>query len=185
MEDQLNWYALRAFKGRVLKIKEDFEAAGYKTYMAMQIRESVRNGHRVFKEVQLVPQLLFVYCTENALNCYKNGHFNEIMIYKNKATNEKGEEVLVPAPIPEAQMNLFMFITSASNSNDLEYFGASMPLFEEGDRVIVTEGVYKGATGFVKRIRKDRKLLVAIEGVAVIAISNIPMSCIAKSNNNH
>ena len=50
----------------------------------------------------------------------------------------------------------------------------------EGDVVRVTEGLYKGATGIVKRIRKDRKLLVAISGVAVVAISHIPMCYLEK-----
>ena len=185
MEDQLNWYALRAFKGRALRIKEDFESAGCKTYMAMQIRESIKNGHREYKEVQLIPQLLFVYCTEKSLQDYKNAHFDEIMIYRHFVRNGNGEEFLLPAPIPEKQMKLFIFITSTGNAADIEYFGEVMPKFKEGEQVTVTDGIYKGATGYIKRIKKDRKLLVAIEGVAVVAISNIPMSCIAKSNNNH
>ena len=185
MDDQLNWYALRAFKGRVGKIKEDFDAAGCKTYMAMQIRESVRNGHHLYKKVQVVPQLLFVYCCERQLLDYKNAHFDEIMIYRSKMKNDKGEETFLPAVIPEKQMKLFMFITSVGDGKDVAYYGDIMPHFEEGEKVEVTDGIYKGATGYIKRIKKDRKLLVAVEGVAVVAISNIPTSCIAKSNNNH
>jgi len=54
--------------------------------------------------------------------------------------------------------------------------------FAYGDlvRVRVTDGIYKGAEGIVKRIKRDRKLLVAVEGVAVVAISNIPMACLEK-----
>lgn len=78
-----------------------------------------------------------------------------------------------------------MFITSVGDGKDVAYYGDIMPHFEEGEKVEVTDGIYKGATGYIKRIKKDRKLLVAVEGVAVVAISNIPMSCIAKSNNNH
>ena len=185
MDDQLNWYALRAFKGRVLNVKGDFESAGCRTYMAMQIRESVKDGHHLYRKVQIVPQLLFVRCTEQQLKEYKDSHFDEIMVYRHKVKNDKGEETLVPAAIPEEQMKLFMFITSVDDGKDVDYYGEVMPHFEEGERVEVTDGLYKGATGYVKRIKKDRKLLVAIEGVAVVAISNIPMSYLVKSNNNH
>ena len=102
------------------------------------------------------------------------------MIYKNKYKDAKGNLVATPASIPEAQMKAFIFITSTGNGKDIEYFGDIMPHFEEGSRVRVTDGIYKGATGFVKRIKRDRKLLVAIEGVAVVAISNIPMSYLQK-----
>ena len=107
------------------------------------------------------------------------------MLYRRKAKNAEGDEVFVPAAIPEDQMKLFIFITSAGDGKDVAYFGETMPHFEVGEQVEVTEGIYKGATGYIKRIKKDRKLLVAIEGVAVVAISNIPMAYIAKSNNNH
>ena len=33
--------------------------------------------------------------------------------------------------------------------------------------------MYKGAEGYIKRIRKDRKLLVCVKGVAVVAIADI------------
>ena len=44
----------------------------------------------------------------------------------------------------------------------------------------VIDGIYKGAEGVVKRIRKDRKLLIAVTGVAVVAVSHIPQSYLEK-----
>ena len=44
----------------------------------------------------------------------------------------------------------------------------------------VIDGIYKGAEGIVKRIRRDRKLLVAVNGVAIVAISHIPMQFLEK-----
>ena len=38
----------------------------------------------------------------------------------------------------------------------------------------VTEGPFKGAEGIIRRIKKDRKLLVAINGVVAVAISHVP-----------
>ena len=38
----------------------------------------------------------------------------------------------------------------------------------------VVEGPLKGAEGYIKRIQKNRRLLVAIEGIVAVATSYIP-----------
>ena len=62
-----NWYALRVFYNHILRIKEELEQRGHKTYMAVKkVRETV-NGRTVERQVQLVPSLLFVRCTQDEL----------------------------------------------------------------------------------------------------------------------
>ena len=39
--------------------------------------------------------------------------------------------------------------------------------------VRVTEGPFRGAEGYVKRIRRDRRLLVSIEGIVAVATAFI------------
>ena len=176
MDEVLQWYALRAFKRKVFKIKEDFEAAGWKTYIAMRSEETEVNGHLSYKDVQIIPQLIFVCCPEAWLEAYKNGHDGDFMIYKHKVKKANGDIEVRPAPIPEKEMKVFIFITSTGGGKDIEYYGDTMPEYSEGQRVRVIDGIYKGAEGIVKRIKRDRKLLIAVEGIAVVAISRIPMS---------
>ena len=42
------------------------------------------------------------------------------------------------------------------------------------------EGPLKGAEGYIKRIRRDRRLLVAIEGFVAVATSFIPPELLEK-----
>ena len=179
-QEPVNWYAIRAFKRKGMKIKEDFEKMNFKTYMAMRSVEYEEGGHLKYKDVEIIPQLLFVCCPQKALDAYKETHDKDFMVYRHKVLDKGGFPVLRPAPIPEVQMKAFIFITSTGNGKDVEYFGDVMPQFEEGERVRVTDGIYKGLEGYVKRIKRDRKLLVALEGIAVVAISNIPMSYLEK-----
>ena len=180
MDEVLQWYALRAFNRKVFKIKEDFEARNWKTYMAMRSEETEVNGHLSYKDVQIVPNLLFVCCNEKDLDGYKKDHDGDFMVYRHKVKNERGDLELRAAPIPEEQMKVFIFITSTGGGKDIEYYGDAMPEYTEGQRVRVIDGIYKGAEGVVKRIKRDRKLLVAVEGIAVVAISRIPMSYLEK-----
>ena len=179
-QEPMNWYAIRAFKRKVMGIKQDFEKKNCKTYMAMRNVAYEENGLLKHKDEQIIPQLLFVCCPEKFLELYKKEHDKDFMIYRHKVLDKGGFPVLAPAPIPEEQMKTFMFITSTENGQNVDYYADVMPHFEEGERVRVKEGIYKGLEGFVKRIKRDRKLLVALEGIAVVAISNIPMSYLEK-----
>ena len=55
----------------------------------------------------------------------------------------------------------------------VEYIGKDRPEYHTGEKVRILDGMYKGAEGYIKRIRKDRKLLVCVKGVAVVAIADI------------
>ena len=78
-----------------------------------------------------------------------------------------------PGPISDEEMRSFILVTSADAGRNVRYFGADAPEYHTGDRVRVTDGIYKGAEGYIKRIKKDRKLIVSVTGVAVVAVSYI------------
>ena len=67
-QEPVNWYAIRAFKRKVMGIKEDFEKMNFKTYMAMRNVAYEENGHLKYKDEQIIPQLLFVCCPQKALD---------------------------------------------------------------------------------------------------------------------
>ena len=180
---QTNWYAIRVFNNRIFRIKEEAEQKGAKTYMAVKTVRTPATGTTTgatpettarSRTVQLAPSLLFVRTTPDALKAFKQDHFTELMIYRRADSTE-------PAPIPEEEMRMFILVTSATDGSDVDLLGESLlgpdPKvfdFKPGEKVRVTEGPFKGAEGVIKRIKKDRKLLVAVQGVVVVAISNIP-----------
>ena len=154
-DTDLHWFAMRAFRRKGTKLKEEIEKKGIRTYMAPHV----------------MPSLLFVHCTSGWIQEFKRLHFSEVMIYRDS-------ERTAPEPIPDKEMDMFMLVTSAGG--DVEYIGIPTPEYLEGDRVRVIEGIYKGSEGVIKRIRRDRKLLVAVTGVAVLAISHLPAEYLEK-----
>ena len=56
----------------------------------------------------------------------------------------------------------------------LDYFGGDSIVYGIGDRVRVTGGVFKGAEGYIKRIKGRRRLIVSITGICAVATSFIP-----------
>ena len=169
----LHWYALKVFYNRVVYLKSLLEPAGVETYLPVHTVEEFDGGRLLYKEVQLIPSLLFVRCAEAWLMKFKHDHNEDFMYYTEAGTNK-------PGPIRDSEMRSFILVTSADAGRNVKYFGADAPQYHTGDRVRVTDGIYKGAEGYIKRIKKDRKLVVAVTGVAVVAVSYIHPSFLEK-----
>ena len=171
---EMCWYALRAFWNKTQPLIREVSDAGYRTYYALRTVEAVNSETLEYHEEPLLKSLFFIQCPVGWLQAFKQRHFSDFMVYTDKPGGK-------PAPIRDAEMEAFIMVTSVHNNNagDIEVLEPK-PQYATGDLVHVTDGMYKGATGIVKRIKKDRKLLVAITGVAVVAISHIPMCYLEK-----
>ena len=136
------------------------------------MRQAQEAGHRVYY-ADCLSNIFFINCPVEWLVSFKKSHLSDFMIY----TEAGGTK---PAPIREQEMDTFIMVTSVQYNNpDIEVLEPKVQ-YAQGDQVRVTDGIYKGAIGSVKRIKKDRKLIVAITGVAVVAISHIPMCYLEK-----
>lgn len=176
---------MRVFNNRILRIKEELEQKGARTYMAMKTVQTPGpkpttgtttqpTPKPTVKKLQLAPSLLFVRTDLETLKTFKQSHFSELMVYRRPDSTE-------PAPIPEEEMRMFILVTSATDGRDVDVItndllGPDQRAFDfkPGEKVRVTEGPFKGAEGIIRRIKKDRKLLVAINGVVAVAISHVP-----------
>ena len=180
-QEEPRWYALRIFNNRILRTKEDLEARGARTYMATKTTRETINGRTVTRQTQLAPSLLFVRWTLDELLDYKRDHFSDLMIYRQAEGTE-------PAPIDERQMEMFMLVTSIAAGREgpdgeIDLLGDDREFrFKPGEKVRVTEGPFKGAEGVIRRIKKDRKLIVGIQDVIAVVISHIPVQFLEKIN---
>lgn len=163
---------MRVFNNRILRIKESLEKAEAQTYMALRNEDEVRDGRLIRKHVQIAPSLLFARCTKSELEKFRFAHPGEFMVYTKAASPD-------PAPIDDEEMRVFMLVTSVGGGRGIEYLGETFD-FKTGDKVRVIDGAYKGAEGVIRRVRRDRKLLVAVKGVAVVALSHIPFEYLEK-----
>ena len=168
---QIFWFALTVFKN-FPGLVEAFSRKGWETFRAFAVEEK-RVGLRIVREEKpLVKSLLFVKCPIKELVAFKQENNDWFMYYKD-ATGK------APGPVKDEEMNAFMLVTSVNDGN-LRVLGEDRPEYHQGDRVKVIAGVYKGAEGYVKRIRRSRELLVCVEGVTVVAISKVPPEYLEK-----
>ena len=168
---EIFWFALTVFRD-LPRLVEEFAEKGWDTYRAFVVTEEYTPGGLVYKRVPLFSRLLFVKCPMKALVDFKFDNSDWFMYYK----SADGKN---PGPVDDKEMEVFRLVTSVQDGN-LRVLGEDRPEYHVGDRVKVIGGIYKGAEGYIKRIRRSRDLLVCVQGVAVVAISKLPQEYLEK-----
>lgn len=169
--EQKHWYALWVYRSLVAPIIAMCDSAEAQTYRPMRLTERFTDGGIEYGEEALVPNLLFVKTTAE--------HLNEIKrLSKNRGSAYCYPGTYVPAPISDNDMEIFMLVAK-KGANRLEQ--VDFPI-DKGDRVRVTDGIFKGAEGYIRRVHGSRRLVVAIEGVVAVAVTHIPRQFLEKIN---
>lgn len=168
-----NWYALKVFYNRVAKIETLLKGRDIESYIPMKSVEQVVAGHKVRCRKPAISSLMFMRCSEAEASDLQKTLMGEVMVYRNRGERQ-------PAAIPDNEMQMFIRVTSIDELG-MEYLSESGEEWTTGDRVRVTGGIFQGAEGYIKRIKGNHRLVVAIEGVIAVATSYIPTCFLEKA----
>ena len=152
----MNWYAFKVYYNRVQPL----------------IAECKELGLEFFAPVDVIKSLLFLHCEESDMARFLEAHRRQLWVYQQADSTRA-------AVIPDREMEVFRFVVSAGQQG-LTLLGDDRPEYHEGDRVMVTGGPFRGAEGHIHRIRRDRRLVIAIRGVVAVATTYIHPSLLKK-----
>lgn len=156
------WYAIKC--RRETATRDWLESQGAETYLpaAMVVGADGRRRHK-----PLIAKLVFanVEPTE-ALRLEQTARQGgapvpPIWIYRDDPAS-------APTPIADAEMRLFRLLTSDDPDARCEVYRKELPAL--GQRVRVAAGLFAGYEGIVRRIRDNRHVVVAIEGLCSVAL---------------
>lgn len=177
-QDGEHWYALKVFYNRVFDVQRHIERDGVKTYIPLRSVEVTIGGRTIRRREPAVSSLMFVRERERyVLELQQRLKASSpLMAYFDRDAKR-------PAVISDREMNVFMLVTSTDDSG-LVYLNEEPAELRKGDRVRVTEGPFKGAEGYIRRVKGDRRLVVSIEGVVAVATTYIPGCFLEKIPNS-
>lgn len=148
-EQKISWFALKVFFNRTTPIKNYLDEKKIQYFIPSDV----------------IASLIFCKSTYDQILELSQDFFGKVWVYGDSLEHK-------PLSIPDEEMEIFIFVATAGKKG-LVYLGDDKPEYHVGDRVRVTEGPFKGAEGHIKRIKKDRRLIVAIRGVAAVATTFI------------
>lgn len=173
-ENVFRWYAYKVFFNKVFEVDRAMREEGVETYFPT-VQEDKLVGDKVRKVIRpAISSLLFVHGAESMVLDWQKRLSGKVMLYSHVAGG-----VRVPSAIDEEEMRVFILVTSSADER-LQYLDVGTVNYREGQKVKVLDGPYKGCSGYIKRIKGNRRLLVAVEGLALVATSYIPSAFLEK-----
>ena len=192
------WYAIKVFFNKVFQMEDILSDMELETYLPVQkdklkgqeyLKVSkrlslvdanhrkdsryIQEGPIIYERKPLVASLIFLRADDDDILSVDARLKDEMILGRLLGFIYKTADFKKWATIPDKQMESFRLLTE-NGGDGLTFYTANLVKLAQGDKVRVIDGPLKGAEGYIKRIKKDRRLLVCVEGVIAVASSYIP-----------
>lgn len=171
-----HWYAFKVFFNKVFEIDREIRKSKVETYFPVVKTYKLSGDNHRMVQRPAISSLIFVRCSETEVWEIQQQLYGRVMLYTHKTDGTR-----IASPIDEEEMRVFRLVTSVEDER-LQYLDVESVNYKEGQRVKVLDGPYKDCIGYIKRIKGNRRLLVAVEGLALVATSYIPSVFLEKIN---
>lgn len=173
-ENPVFWFPMRVTYHREMKIKALLDEIGIENFVPMRYElVETKNGNKKRMLVPAIHNLIFVRSTQECLTQLKMTRqaFAPMRYIMKRAPDEKKEIMCVP----DRQMDNFMRVASVQDDRVI-FLDDNAFINKVGQRVKVNDGFFAGVEGVIKRINKNKRVVVQLEGVAAVAIAFVPAS---------
>lgn len=174
----MHWFPMRITYHREMKIKTLLDEMGVETFLPMHWEMvETKNGGKKRMLLPAIHNLIFVKSTQEFLTELKMSREEfapmRYIMKRPLSNDEKGEIMFVP----DRQMENFMQVASVQDDRVI-FLDNNDFINKIGQRVKVVDGYFSGVEGVVKRINRNKRVVVQLEGVAAVAIAFVPASCL-------
>lgn len=162
---------MRVTYHRELKIKQSLDVLEIESFLPMRYElVETANGSKK-KQVPAIHNLIFVHACQNDITDLKMRKKElEPLRYMTRLTTEGVREII---HVPDRQMENFMKVASVEDDS-VFFLDPGDYINKIGKQVRITAGPFKNVEGVIKRIKKNKSIVVQIEGVAAVAIAFVP-----------
>lgn len=162
------WFPMRVANHRELRVRDELLRLDIEHYLPLKWAQRTYGGH--LRRVQ-VPALnyIFVRSSQNAITEYKM--YNKELAYLRYKMISYHDSTLAADVMTVSDHEIQNFMRATQLADDqLQYLTYSDFLDKEGRKVRVAAGDFMGVEGEIKRIKKNRCVVVCLRGIAAVAI---------------
>ena len=173
-----SWYVFRASYGREDWASDYIVEDGTFVYIAKRYVRKTVNGKQKKVLETLIPNLLFVYSTEEKAEEYvKNTPALSFLTYYYNHFELDKDQKNPPLTVSRKEMENFI-IATCNSSEHLKFVDESQCHFKGGDTVMVIDGPFKGTEGRVARVSGQQRVVLSLTDVGLISTAYIPTAFI-------
>ena len=181
--DPKMWFPMRVTYQREMKVKAELDRLGIECFIPMTYKlvESQNDGDTELRRV-LVPainNLIFVRSTQERLSELKRR--NEVLEPLRYIIDQTAERPHVILAVPDKQMENFMRVASQTDDSVM-WLDDETIVGKEGKRVEIMGGAFEGVVGVIRRVKRCKRVVVELEGIASVAIAYVPAGLLREIN---
>ena len=170
----MSWYVFRASYGREDKASDYIVEDGTYVYIAKRYARKSVNGKQKKVLETLIPNLLFVYTTEDKAKEYiKNTPALSYLTYYYNHFELDDDQKNPPLTVSCKEMENYI-IATCNSSEHLKFIDESQCHFKGGEIVKVIEGLFKGVEGRVARVSGQQRVIVTLSQVGLVSTAYVP-----------
>ena len=173
--DPKMWFPMRVTYQREMKVKAELDRLEIENFVPMRykVMERQNDGDTELRR-ELVPainNLIFVRSTQERLSELKQT--NEVLEPLRYMMDHTavGEHTIIT--VADRKMENFMRVASRTDDSVM-FLDNETVVGKEGKRVEIMGGAFEGVTGVIRRVKRCKRVVVEIEGVASVAIAYVP-----------
>ena len=173
--DPKTWFPMRVTYQREMKVKAELDRLGIENFVPMRYKvvERQNDGDTELRRV-LVPainNLIFVRSTQERLSELKQtNEVLEPLRYMMDRTASLEHAIMMVA---DREMENFMRVASRTDDSVM-FLDNETVVGKEGKRVEIMGGAFEGVTGVIRRVKRCKRVVVELEGIASVAIAYVP-----------
>ena len=171
------WYPMRVTYGREVKVKEALDTLGIENFLPMHYElVDPGDGNKKRMLVPAIHNLIFIYDSREDITLLKTTRreFQPLRYITKRFAESIDDNILT---VPDSQMQNFIRVASVQDDSVM-FLETGDYINKIGQRVQITEGYFAGVEGVVKRIKKNKHVVVQLEGLAAVAITYVPATCL-------
>lgn len=166
------WFPMRVTYQREMKVKAELDRLGIESFVPMTYKVvDADTDNPYHKLVPAINNLIFVRSTQERISGLKSS--NEVLEPLRYMLDQTAQQPHTIMTVPDRQMDNFMRVASKIDDSVIFLDNESV-VGKEGKRVEIIGGAFEGVTGVIRRVKRCKRVVVEIEGVASVAIAFVP-----------
>ncbi len=176
------WFPMRVTYQREMKVKAELDRLGIECFVPMRYKVvelpfdslRVRDGGDTELRRELVPainNLIFVRSTQERISGLKAS--NEVLEPLRYMMDRTASRENAFMTVGDREMENFMRVASRTDDSVM-FLDEETVVGKEGKRVEIMGGAFEGVTGVIRRVKRCKRVVVELEGIASVAIAFVP-----------
>jgi len=170
--DPKTWFPMRVTYSREVKVKAELDRLGLECFVPMMYKvvdADTDHPHRDL--VPAINNLIFVRSTQERISQLKTS--NEVLEPLRYMMDHTAQKPHVIMTVPDGKMQNFMRVASKTDDSVM-WLDDETVVGKEGKRVEIMGGAFEGVTGVIRRVKRCKRVVVELEGIASVAIAHVP-----------